>query len=47
VLADRRVLITDTMEKVEATDNDWIQAYFHGPRGRQARSATVISEKEV
>lgn len=47
VLADQRVLITDTIDKVEATDNAWIKAYFHGPRGRQARSAVAASEKEV
>lgn len=47
VLADRQVLITDTMANVEATDNEWIKAYFHGPRGRQARSETAQSEKEV
>lgn len=36
VLADRKVLITDTLARVAATDNEWIKAYFHGPRGRQA-----------
>lgn len=47
VLADGQVLITDTMAKVEAMDNDWINAYFHGPRGRQARSAIDITEREI
>ena len=47
VLADRKVLITDTIARVEATDNDWIKAYFRGPRGRQARSANATREKEV
>lgn len=47
VLADRQVLITDTIAKVEATENDWIKAYFQGPRGRQAKSAMASSEKEV
>ncbi|TGN41734.1 ABC transporter ATP-binding protein [Marinobacter confluentis] len=46
VLADRKVLITDTMARVEAVNNDWIKAYFHGPRGRKARTA-ANSEKEV
>jgi len=39
VLADQRVLITDTLANVEAMDNDWIKAYFHGPRGRQAKAS--------
>ena len=47
VLADQQVLITDTVDNVAATDNEWIKAYFHGPRGRQARSAIANSEKEV
>lgn len=47
VLADRQALITDTMANVEAADNEWIKSYFHGPRGRQAKSATAVSEKEV
>lgn len=47
VLAEQRVLITDTIENVETADNDWIKAYFKGPRGRQARSATTTPEKEV
>jgi phospholipid/cholesterol/gamma-HCH transport system ATP-binding protein len=47
VLADRRVLITDTLANVEATDNEWIRAYFHGPRGRQAKSASVNRKKEA
>jgi phospholipid/cholesterol/gamma-HCH transport system ATP-binding protein len=47
VLADRRVLVTDTIDKVAATDNEWIRAYFHGPRGRDARSATAWNKKEA
>lgn len=39
VLSDRRVLVADTLEKVAATDNQWIQDYFHGPRGRAAAEA--------
>ena len=47
VLADRHVLIADTVPRVEATDNEWIRAYFHGPRGRQARSASAQGKKET
>lgn len=36
VLSNRRVLVADTLERVAATDNAWIQDYFHGPRGRAA-----------
>ena len=41
VLAQKRVLAVDTLDKVAATDDPWIQSYFHGPRGRAAsHSAT-------
>ncbi len=36
VLARRRVLVAGRLEVVEATDDDWIRDYFHGPRGRAA-----------
>lgn len=39
VLSDRRVLVADTLENVAATENQWIQEYFHGPRGRAAAEA--------
>ena len=39
VLAEKRVLVADTLERVAATDNAWVQDYFHGPRGRAAASA--------
>lgn len=39
VLSERRVLIADSLERVAATDNAWIQQYFHGPRGRAAAAA--------
>lgn len=37
VLAQKRVLITDTLEAVAAMDDPWIQDYFHGPRGRAVK----------
>lgn len=40
VLSQKKVLIADRLEAVAATDDDWIQAYFHGPRGRAAAQAT-------
>ncbi|PTU74620.1 ABC transporter ATP-binding protein [Pseudomonas mangrovi] len=39
VLAQKRVLVADTLEAVAAYDDAWIQDYFHGPRGRAARVA--------
>ena len=41
VLADKKVLVADRLEKVAATDNPWIHDYFHGPRGRAAEQAAV------
>jgi len=38
ILARRKVLATGTVEEVSAIDDDWIRAYFHGARGRAARS---------
>jgi len=39
VLSQKRVLVADTLERVAATDDRWIQDYFHGPRGRAAEQA--------
>lgn len=39
VLAQKRVLVADTLERVAATDDAWIGDYFHGPRGRAAAQA--------
>lgn len=39
VLSQKRVLVADTLEVVTATDDAWIQEYFHGPRGRAAALA--------
>ncbi|WP_104203436.1 ABC transporter ATP-binding protein [Billgrantia saliphila] len=39
VIADRRVLVADTLEVVAATDTPWVRDYFHGPRGRAAAGA--------
>lgn len=39
VLADRRVLVNAPIEQVAAFEHPWIQAYFHGPRGRAAKHA--------
>ncbi len=39
VLANRKVLVADCLDVVAATDDPWIQDYFHGPRGRAAAQA--------
>nr|WP_203301204.1 ATP-binding cassette domain-containing protein [Marinobacter sediminum] len=40
VLAKKRVLVADRLERVATIDDPWIQDYFNGPRGRAASSAT-------
>lgn len=42
VLSQKRVLVADTLDKVAATDDAWVQDYFHGPRGRAARPSLSI-----
>lgn len=44
VLAQKRVLVNDTLEAVAATDDAWIREYFHGPRGRAAQIAAQAPE---
>lgn len=34
VLSQKKVLVVDTLDKVAAYQDDWVQDYFHGPRGR-------------
>ena len=43
VLAQKKVLIADRLDAVAASDDAWIQNYFHGPRGRAA-AQTARSE---
>ena len=42
VLSQKKVLVADTLEVVAATQDDWIQEYFHGPRGRAAAVADAL-----
>jgi len=39
VLAEKRVLVTGTMEDMLKQDHPWIREYFHGPRARAATAA--------
>lgn len=46
VLAQKRVLVCDTLAAVEAFDDPWVQEYFHGPRGRAAALAATQELQE-
>ena len=39
VLAEKRVLVTGTIDEMAAQAHPWIREYFHGPRGRVAVAA--------
>jgi phospholipid/cholesterol/gamma-HCH transport system ATP-binding protein len=39
VLSDKHVLAADKLDVVQAIEDPWVQAYFHGPRGRAAENA--------
>jgi phospholipid/cholesterol/gamma-HCH transport system ATP-binding protein len=39
VLAEKRVLVTGTMQELARVDHPWVQDYFHGPRARAALDA--------
>ncbi len=45
VLAHKKVLVADSLDVVAATDDEWIQEYFHGPRGRAA--ATTFNRNGI
>ncbi|WP_316935788.1 ABC transporter ATP-binding protein [Halomonas sp. ANAO-440] len=45
VISRKRVLVADDLATVEATDDDWIRDYFHGPRGRAASQAAQRLEE--
>lgn len=47
VLSQRRVLVADRLEVVEATEDDWIADYFHGPRGRAALRTTQRAARSL
>lgn len=41
VLAEKKVLVTGTMDQMLAVDHPWIRSYFHGPRARAAIDAAA------
>ncbi|AHG62526.1 ABC transporter ATP-binding protein [Advenella mimigardefordensis] len=46
VLSQKKVLVADRIDVVAATDDAWIQEYFHGPRGRAAQQAKEAFTQE-
>ena len=45
VISQKRVLVADTLERVENYDDAWVRDYFQGPRGRAAESAALRLER--
>lgn len=41
VLAERRVLVTGTMQEMLDVDHPWVHEYFHGPRARAASAGNA------
>ncbi len=39
VLAEKKVLVTGTMQDMLKVDHPWVHEYFHGPRARAAQDA--------
>ncbi|RAK53024.1 ABC transporter ATP-binding protein [Phenylobacterium deserti] len=47
VLADKHVVATAPVQKLERSDHPWIREYFLGPRGRAAAAAQSKAEAEA
>lgn len=47
VLAEKRMLITDTIDKVQQNPYAWVQDYFNGPRGRAAHNAAERTQENA
>lgn len=45
VLAEKKVLVTGTIDEMMTQDHPWIREYFHGPRGRAAMAAKSAPPK--
>ena len=43
VLGEGRLLINDTIDRVECFDHPWVRSYFRGPRARAARDQRVAN----
>jgi phospholipid/cholesterol/gamma-HCH transport system ATP-binding protein len=46
VLAERKVLVTGTMQDMLSVDHPWVRSYFHGPRARAALATAETSRSE-
>lgn len=46
VLAEKKVLVTGTMQEMLTVDHPWVHEYFHGPRARAATDA-IPAKKET
>jgi phospholipid/cholesterol/gamma-HCH transport system ATP-binding protein len=44
VLAEKKVVAVGTIPELLALDQEWIQEYFRGPRGRAAESAVARAD---
>ena len=42
VLADKKVLVTAPIAELERHPHPWIHEYFHGPRGRAAKTSAMM-----
>jgi phospholipid/cholesterol/gamma-HCH transport system ATP-binding protein len=45
VLSQKKVLVVDSLDVVAATQDPWIQEYFHGPRGRAAQQTQTMLQE--
>jgi phospholipid/cholesterol/gamma-HCH transport system ATP-binding protein len=44
VLAEKKVLVTGTMQDMLSVDHPWVHEYFHGPRARAATEAKTAKK---
>lgn len=44
VLAEKKVLVTGTMQEMLKVDHPWVHDYFHGPRARAAMDAIPVKK---
>lgn len=47
VLAEKRMLVTDTLDNVRKHPNEWVQDYFNGPRGRAAQETDRRKQESI
>jgi phospholipid/cholesterol/gamma-HCH transport system ATP-binding protein len=47
VLSQKKVLVNDTLDRVAANEDRWIQEYFNGPRGRAAANSAHTNQRSL